>query len=149
MVTLFRDNQPVARIVLSPDAEPADCRAAEAMQRVTREMSGAELLIGSEAGKANNIFIGRAAGMGLDCSEGRLGYDGYLIKSSGNHLVLAGRRPYSSLYAVYHFLERYMGCGFFEEGEQIPQKDTFFIADMEDLCVPRFTWRIYFANMQE
>ncbi|MDP7235825.1 MAG: hypothetical protein QGI34_03720, partial [Candidatus Latescibacteria bacterium] len=61
MVTLFRDNQPVARIVLSPDAEPADRRAAEAMQRVTREMSGAELLIGSEAGKANNIYIGRAA----------------------------------------------------------------------------------------
>ena len=42
MVTLFRDNQSVARIVLSPDAEPADRRAAEAMQRVTREMSGAE-----------------------------------------------------------------------------------------------------------
>ena len=149
MVTLFRDNQPVARIVLSQDAEPADRRAAEALQRVIRQMSGAELLIGSETGKANNIYIGRAAGVDFDCSEDRLGYDGYLIKSSENHLILTGRRPCSSLYAVYHFLERYMGCGFFEEGEQIPQKDTFSIADMEDLCVPRFTWRIYFANMQD
>ena len=150
MFSMFQDGKPSARIVVCPSAARAEYRAAEELQRVVRRMSGVDLQIVNEAGNTNNIFIGRAAnGMEGDLSEDNLGYDGYLIKSTEKKLVLTGRQPYSSLYAVYHLLERHMACGFFEEGEQIPRKDSFSITDTEVVSKPRFTWRIYFANMQD
>ena len=150
MITLFRDNHPVARIILSPSAAPVEQRAAAELQRVIRCMNGADLPVTAEDDGAPCIYIGSAAaGQDLDLSESRLGFDGYLIKSCENRLILTGRQPYAALYAVYHFLERYMGCGFFEEGDQIPRKDTFSMDDMEDVRKPRFTWRMYFANMQD
>jgi hypothetical protein len=151
MITLFEHYKPIARIILSPTASKAEHRAATEFQRVIRQMSGAELVITTtEPVDTPGVYIGRAASESeVDLSETRLGFDGYLIKVTGQRLILMGRRGYSALYAVYHVLERHLGCGFFEEGDQIPQRASGSIEDMETYCKPRFQWRLYFANMQD
>lgn len=150
MITLVRDNQPVGRIVLSPEAEPVELRAARELQRVVQHMSGACLAITKRTDDRDSILIGRAArDAGHDLSEERLGLDGYVIETGSNQLILAGSQPYSSLYAVYRFLEEWAGCGFFEEGEQLPKRSTMTAEDIQVVSKPRFEWRIYFANMQD
>ncbi|MDE2824634.1 MAG: alpha-N-acetylglucosaminidase C-terminal domain-containing protein [Gemmatimonadota bacterium] len=169
MITLFKNRQVTSRIVLSPTVGPSGHRAAREFQRIAKRMGGVEIPIleepdrpaVNEAGRSpgghetetGRVYIGWApAELDVDLSESALGYDGYVIRCTGNDLVLAGRRPYSALYAVYRLFEEHLGCGFFEEGEQIPYRETVSIGDLNgtEICHrPRFKWRMYFANMQD
>ena len=151
MIRLCQNGQPAAQIVVSPAAAPAEQHAAEELQRFLRQMSGAELPIANAPAKdLPNITIGSAAPEGkLDLSEEALNFDGYVVKTLGGDLVLAGAKPHSSLYAVYHLLERVLGCGFLEEGDQVPHRPTVELADLDIVSRPRFSWRNYFVNMQE
>jgi hypothetical protein len=56
-----------------------------------------------------------------------------VVRTSGRDLILAGRQPYSTLYAVYHLLERHLGCGFFEDGEQVPHRPTLQLPALKDV----------------
>ena len=49
------------------------------------------------------------------------------------------------MYAVYHLLEHYLGCGFFEDGDQIPERSAVEIKEMNIVERPHFEWRIYFS----
>ena len=62
-------------------------------------MSGAELPITTAPSKDTpNVFIGSAAPAGaVDVSANTLGFDGYVIKTAGGDLILAGAKPYSSV----------------------------------------------------
>ena len=176
MITLFENGQASAQIVLSAEAGPAERRAAREFQRIVKSMGGVALPVLEDAAAASDgpssagadgthgshpgledaagrVCIGWApAELDVDLSESAQGYDGYVIRCAGNVLALAGRRPCSALYAVYRLFEDHLGCGFFEEGEQIPQRDTVSIGDLngpEIYHKPRFKWRMYFANMQD
>ncbi|MFH1571121.1 MAG: alpha-N-acetylglucosaminidase C-terminal domain-containing protein, partial [Gemmatimonadota bacterium] len=65
----------------------------------------------------------------------------------GRDLLLAGRQPHSALYAVYHLLERHLGCGFIEDGDQVPARATVEVGPLQDRCRPRFEWRLYHTTM--
>ena len=166
MITLFKNRQPASQIVLSSTAGPAERRAASEFQRILKRMGGMNLLvlrnpaelssIGADESHtghedtAGRVYIGWApTKLKVDLAESALGFDGYVIRCTGNNLVLAGSQPYSALYAVYRFFEEHLGCGFFEEGEQITQRNTVTIGELEDCRKPRFKWRMYFANMQD
>ncbi|MDD9948585.1 MAG: hypothetical protein OXU48_03525, partial [candidate division Zixibacteria bacterium] len=169
MITLFKNRQATSRIVLSPTVGPSGQRASGEFQRIVKCMGGVDIPVleasdrppvngagrssGGHDKETGRVYIGWApAELDVDLSESALGYDGYVIRSAGDSLVLAGRRPYSALYAVYRLFEDHLGCGFFEEGEQIPQRDTVSIGDLSGPEIyhrPRFKWRMYFANMQD
>ncbi len=166
MITLFKNRQPASQIVLSSTAGPAERRAASEFRRILKRMGGMDLLVlrnpaelssigadESHAGHedtAGRVYIGWApTELKVDLAESALGFDGYVIRCTGNSLVLAGSQPYSALYAVYRFFEEHLGCGFFEEGEQIPRAETVTVGEIEESRRPRFKWRMYFANMQD
>ncbi len=166
MITLFEKGQPSPKIVLAPSAGPAERRAAREFRRIVKQMGRVDMSVLQETQKPSSngtsgphpdredddghVYIGWApADLSIDLSEAALGYDGYVIRCTGNSLVLAGRRPYSALYAVYRLFEEHLGCGFFEEGEQIPPRESLSIGDLADYRKPRFKWRMYFANMQD
>ncbi|MFH1008810.1 MAG: alpha-N-acetylglucosaminidase C-terminal domain-containing protein [Candidatus Latescibacterota bacterium] len=147
---LTQDKKPLARIVLPADSELVEQHAAEELQRFLCEMSGAKLSIEHiRDAEGSNIFIGAAATQeGLDLSEDALGFDGYVVRTVGPNLLLTGRKPYSSLYAVYHLLERHLGCGFFEDGDQVPRRETIALVPINEVCKPRFEWRMYHLCME-
>ena len=88
-----------------------------------------------------NIYIGRATPTEeLDISEEALGFDGYMVKTIGHDIVLIGIKPYSCLYAIYHLLTKHLGCGFFEDGDQVPQQSSVTVRELNDVCKPRFEW---------
>jgi len=45
--------------------------------------------------------------------------DGFVIRNSGTHIILAGGAHKGTLYAVYTFLEKYLGCRFFAPDAEI------------------------------
>ncbi len=150
MLLLVDQGQPRARIVISPAAVKTEMHAGEELRKYIHQISGAALLITDSPGPhETNILIGSAAPKDLDLSENILSLDGYVVQTCKGNLVLAGAKPHSALYAVYHFLERYLGCGFFEDGDQVPRQSRLEIGEIHDIEKPRFEWRIYFTCMQD
>ena len=135
----------VAQITLASTALPVERHAAEELQRFLRVMSGVEVPIAAcPATDRPNCYIGSAAPpAGLELTEAALGFDGFVVKTVGNDLILTGRQPYSCLYAVYHLLTKYLGCGFFEDGDQIPRRETITLGEIDERCKPRFRHRQY------
>jgi len=65
------------------------------------------------------------------------GEDGYLMCSSGKRLALMGNSPRATLYAVYHFLEKYLGCGWCVPGDDtVPKQATIRIPRFHDAIGP-------------
>jgi len=136
-------------IVLSLHPQPVETFAADELRKFIRLMSGAEIPVRSEPDASGvNVFIGSAVDRDK-IGPADLGFDGYIVRSAGSNLYLAGARPHSCLYAVYHLLEHHLGCGFFDDGDQVPRTDTIEIPVLNDLCKPRFQWRICFNCTQD
>ena len=143
MIDMIVEGQPRARIVVSEIDLPVERHAVTELNKYIRQMSGVELPVATTPGdNTTNIYIGRAAPTeDIDMSEETLGFDGYIVKTIEKDIILAGIKPYSCLYAIYHLLTRYLGCGFFEDGDQIPQQSSVVVSKLNDVCKPRFEWR--------
>ena len=79
-----------------------------------------------------------------------LGEDGFLIKSArfgeAACLLLRGATPRGTLYAVYHYLEKYLKVGFFWDGEHIPKSSAIPFEGIDEVQIPRFQKRIYLGG---
>ncbi len=64
------------------------------------------------------------------------------------HLILAGGRGRSTLYAVYAFLEERAGCRWFWDGDVVPKQDAIDFSNLDIYESPRFEYRgqRYFAH---
>lgn len=73
------------------------------------------------------------------------GSDGFILKTlsyQGRHyLIIGGSNERGVMYAVYHFLENVLHCGFFEDGEYIPSMERINIGDIDIVEKPYFPYR--------
>lgn len=136
--------KPEATIVLPLSPAPVEIHAASELRKYISLISGTELPVANApVPGTSSIFIGSAVPPTFfDTPSEAMGYDGYIIKTVGDDLALAGAKPYSCLYAVYHLLEQYLGCGFFEDGDQVPRRESVEIGEIDAVERPRFEWRI-------
>ena len=142
MITLIDNGTPRARIVLPASPLPVEQHAAEELNSFLSRMSGAVLPVTNEPSPGEaNIFIGSAAPGEVKLTEELLGFDGFVVRTLGDDLVLAGVKPYSCLYAVYHLLDAYLGCGFFQDGDQVPERKTVEVGGLDVVQKPHFEWR--------
>lgn len=142
-----------ARIVVAPDAPEVERHAAAELQAFIERISGARLPVAETPDPdGGNVLIGAAAernGFGPAAfGSPDLGADGYVAAVRDGNAALVGVLPRSSLYAVYHLLERHLGCGFFEDGDRVPRAGRIELGNLLDICKPRFDLRIYSLVMQ-
>ena len=165
-IRLVEHGIPRARIFLGERATEMEEYAARELQRYLREMSGAVLEIAAcrsiegEWTKARDrgdhaILIGRPqthskikelCDNGLvNLSDTYPGSDGFVLQTVPDHtvdgrhcLVLGGSMDRATLYAVYHFLEHVCKCGFFEDGDYVPRKETIGIPALDRVERPCF-----------
>lgn len=150
-LTLAENGKVLCEIVLQEKATPTAKFAAKELQKYLSESIGAEVFAVSSptAGKVS-IFVGS----GADVSK--LPRDGFVIKSSDNRIVIAGRddarytpgdkyAPWgdycerATLFGVYDFLERFLGAKFVfpgEAGTVIPKHRTLTVPAMDILERP-------------
>lgn len=134
------------RIVIAAQAPPAEQRAAEELQRFLEQMSGARLPIvtGDKALRGNLVLVGDSAALRalkLEPNFDRLGTEGFVLRTVGRHLIIAGGRPRGTLYGVYTFLDQ-LGCRWFtREVSRIPKRPTLEIAPLDQTHRPGFEYR--------
>ena len=125
-----------ADIVLSKDASEAEKYAASELVKYVNKATGVTLNITTEPTQ-NNIFIG------VDSTISKEN-DGISLKVENGNLYLFGCNQRCSIYAVYEFLEKYMGVRFFTiDRELVPQTDK--ISCPDDLKYS-FTSPLYYRE---
>ena len=96
--------------------------AAQQLQKYIRHATGIELPVVKDDTSESEyeIVIGSTDRCDLDLSS--YGNEGFVIKTEGNDLIIAGGEQRGTLYGVYTFLEDYIGCRFFAEDCEIIYK---------------------------
>ena len=146
-MTLAKDGESEFTIVVADDASPSTRHGAEELQLFLEEMTGAALPIVSDAAPmgAHEIILGDNAHLerlGVPVDFEALGNEGYVIKTAGPHLVLAGGALRGNMYAVYGLLEDHLGCRWFAPRVQrIPKKKRLVLRALDETKVPVLEYR--------
>lgn len=148
--SLILSHNGVARyiIVYGDDAIAAEINAANELKTYLNLISGANFKVYKESQAPSHlpcIFVGKSnssqamlGGFNLN----RLDTDGIVIKTAGPQLVIAGGRPRGTLYAVYTFLEDYLGVRWWTSSESdVPTSPTIVIDSIDRWYKPQFWYR--------
>ena len=145
-ITLVDHGRSSYSICVSSSASPSEQRGAKELQRFLEEMSGARLPIVTDAGTPGGdlILVGDSsvlqalhAGIAFD----KLGAEGFTLKISGHHLIVAGGRQRGTMYGVYTLLDK-LGCRWFTpQVSRIPHQPTIRIDALDETQIPAFEYR--------
>jgi len=148
-VVVVRDGEPLAAIVVSPNAPDPIRRAVGEMISSVKEKCGATLPTANAPlpGKPS-IHVGETAyvkSLGIDLSG--KGTDAYVIRSPApDTIVILGASPYGTAFGVYAFLERYLDVRWLlpgRSGRDVPPARTL-VVDVEDSeGAPTFISRLF------
>ena len=146
-LVLADNGQSSYSIVTAEDASPSTRYAAEELQTFLRQMTGANLPIVSDRAPVGprEIVLGdsshlRHAAPQLDLKP--LGPEGYILRTLGDCLVIAGGRQRGNLYGVYGLLEDHLGCRWFAPGvSRIPSCKRLAIGPLDERRVPVLEYR--------
>ncbi len=147
---LVENGRSTYSIVLPPHPTEVERFAAKELRTYIERISGAvisitdkptnhSLLVGKEFAEQNKIAIDKKT----------LGFDGYVIRSVGKSLVLAGRHERGTLYAVYSFLEQ-IGCRWYAPnfeflgrwgGQYVPIKSSITLPVFDIVRKPDYKYR--------
>jgi len=151
-------------VILKPNqGHTAYTKAAEAFRDLYQKVIGKEIpisetddgvsdlvVIGSDA--VNDFLMNEVLEFQLDSLKIRYGTDDYCIRAYEQNnrkiLILAGGRGRSTMYAVYDYFERFLGCHYFWDGDVIPHRDSIPMENINITESPRFEYRglRYFAH---
>jgi hypothetical protein len=130
-------------IVISTEASPSERHAAEELQKFVEQISGAQLPISMKP-RPKMVLLGNSAALealNLKIPFQDLGPEGFVLKTSGQHLAIAGGRLRGSMYGVYTFLEK-LGCRWFTaDVSRIPRMRTISIGPIDERQKPAFEYR--------
>jgi len=135
------------RIVVADDASPSTKHGAEELKRFLNEITGAELPIVSdrEPPVEREITLGNNAHLkqlDTQIDFDALGPEGYVIRTVGNHLVIAGGELRGNMYGVYGLLEDHLGCRWFTpDVSRIPKHRRLAVGPLDDRQVPVLEYR--------
>ena len=142
---LAENGQTGYRIVISETATEAEKNAARVLSGYLERISSAkfETVTDSTAPTDKEIVVGvtnRDGEIGIDRSG--YGDDGVRILTSGDKLFLTGGEKSGAIYAVYTFLEDYLGCRWFTtELTVIPETVRMELPPIDYSYVPPFRLR--------
>ncbi|MCL5099438.1 MAG: DUF4838 domain-containing protein, partial [Candidatus Omnitrophica bacterium] len=149
-LTLVQSGKSDYRIVV-PSSPPANVQlAATELQDYLRQVSGAELPIitDDQPPAPNEILLGdnrRLQQLNLPVEFSKLGGDGYVLRTAGDRLVIAGGPKHGTLYGVYGFLEDNLNCRWYSSKvRRVPRQSTIVLAPLNVTQVPAFKYREVF-----
>ena len=146
-LVLAENGQSAYKIVLAEGASASTRHGAEELQTFLQEMTGAKLPIASDRQPQGpkEIILGHSAhlrklGTAIDLAS--LGSEGYVIRTVGDSLVIAGGQLRGNMYGVYGFLEDHLGCRWFAPGvSRIPKSPRLAVGPIDDRQVPALEFR--------
>ncbi len=146
-IMLIRNDRSKYRIVIAENAPPAEIHGAIELQTHLYKMTGAELPIVTDTlpPQKHEIILGRNThfdGIGLDIDFAALGNEGYVLKTHGDYLVIAGGGERGTMYGIFGLLEDHLDCRWFTpEVSRIPQTNRLDIPALDEAVVPEIEYR--------
>ena len=131
------------RIVIPASAIASERYAAEELQQYLEKISGARIPIVTDAAKSSsrdillgsNQHLARLRLKKLDLPS--LGPDGFILRTEGNRLIIAGGQPRGTLNGVYSLLEEKCGVRWFTPDlEVVPKTNRIKLPELNETKVP-------------
>jgi len=149
-ITLASGGQSDYTIIVDRHCSPSERHGAEELQMFLEQISGAKLPISRISVSGPMILVGRSRildRLPVNIDFEALGDEGFVIKTVGPHLVLAGGRLRGTMYACYEFLDKYLGCRWFSAKgatpavSRIPRRDTIVLPSIDYQKIPVLEYR--------
>ena len=146
-IVLANSGQSAYQIVLADAASPSTRHGAEELQTFLQQMTGAKLPIVSDRQplEAKEIILGNNSHLqklDLPIDFAAMGKEGYVIRTVGERVVIAGGQLRGNMYGVYGFLEDHLGCRWFSPGvSRIPKSARLTISTINDCQIPVLEYR--------
>ncbi|MCX6893738.1 MAG: DUF4838 domain-containing protein [Verrucomicrobia bacterium] len=144
-ITIAKDGSSTATIVVGEGSSEAVRHAARELQFFLKEVTGAELPLAAKGKRGSpRILVGPQAARMADArfATEALGTEGLVIRTVGRDLILSGGEPRGTLYAVYTFLEDYVGCHWWAtDASTIPRQRDLKFEKLDVRYVPPFDYR--------
>ncbi|MCX6282276.1 MAG: DUF4838 domain-containing protein [Bacteroidetes bacterium] len=141
------------QIVTPLNPSPAELKAANELQKYLEKISGIRISITDDQEKMRTceFVIGRSTRVPESIDLRNMDPDGFVIKNFGTRVILAGGSHKGTLYAVYTFLEKYMGCRFYApDAETIPVQKNIRLPELNYSGHPAFKDReVYYTVMED
>ena len=145
---VLTDNQSSRyNIIIPRHATPQELKAANVLQDYILQVSGAALPIipANKNRTAYEIVLGqneRLDELASGISYQSLKEDGFLIRTDSLRLIIAGGNEKGTLYGVYSFLEKYLGCRLYSpKVKVVPKQQQITLGKINDLQVPVIGFR--------
>lgn len=135
------------KIAVPFSASPAERYAAVELQTFLEQATGAKLPVvyETEVGFAPAIYVGstsKAIKANLVAKAKKLGTDGVRIKSIEDDIAILGQNDRGTIYAVYVFLEKYLGVRFLaRDCTIVPRKRNLNLPAIDHAYAPPFSYR--------
>jgi alpha-N-acetylglucosaminidase len=146
---------PASVRIVCDSTSPSESLAAAELARYIERMTGVRPELADESKSASlrpgTILVGRTRATRRLISSGALqdparkNAEAYLVRwvpADGGQLVLLGATPIATWFAVYHYLERSCGVGFFADGDQVPRREALPFRGIDQSTAPRFAERM-------
>ncbi len=146
-IVLTEDGVSRYRIVIPGAATTYEIKASKVLQDYLLQISGAALpIIPAGQGRSRyEIVLGqneRLDDVGIKVNFNALKEDGFFIETDSLRLIIAGGNKKGTLYGVYTFLEKYLGCRMYSPlVKVIPSQKRIQLGKINDLEVPVIRFR--------
>ncbi len=148
-VSLVRDGRPLATVVLPGQASDQVKMAAAELVAYVLQASGATLPVVEEPALTDAarplVLVGRTKRWPASFPDG-FDEDGFLIRVQGSQVSLCGPSDWGTEFAVYEFLERYLGVRWLlpgEHGTDVPRRASIVVPEGEHRDQPVFFSRLF------
>lgn len=145
-ITVLRDGRAACTIILPENPTAVEKTAAGELTEHLRLISGQTFQVLPESKMRPDmpaVLIGKTR-LAEKTIRKKLQEDEYVIRTTGNRLLLTGGGTRGTIYAVYDFLERAAGCRWLDEHNSIiPAKKDLTVKDLHISRRPDFVRREY------
>jgi hypothetical protein len=134
-------------IVIPTHATPDELKAATVLQDYLLQISGAALpvITADKHRRFYEIILGqneRLDELSAGINYKSLKEDGFVIRTDSSRLIIAGGNEKGTLYGVYSFLEKYLGCRMYSPKVKIiPKQKQIVLGKINDQQVPVIGFR--------
>jgi hypothetical protein len=143
---LVNNDKPCCVLILNPESSEVEIFAANEIVRYIKKITDVQVEI-SQKYKKNMlpVYIGKSAKQLMpELAWGKLGTDGFVLRSDSKGIMIAGHEDRGTLYAAYEFIEKYLGVRWFMPGligEVIPNEKDLKIGTFTEHQKPSFRFR--------
>jgi len=142
---LFKNGQSKYAIVISSEASISENTAAKELQNTIMEISGVKLPITTNLEcKGNRIFIGYNDQVAKHVGKKEIANndESFTYQSIGKDLFIYGGGQRGTMYGVFTFLERELGCRWYTpDFSKIPKRDTWSFGELNHSESPAVQYR--------